>query len=64
MSYLQFTSDERYKLAALLWQRYSYADIGRQLGRDRSTIMRSPARGETSVLYKMAPISQKTCDQR
>ncbi len=44
MSYLQITSDERYKIAALLWQGYSYADIGRQLGRDRSTMMREVER--------------------
>lgn len=44
MSNPQITSDERYKLAALLWQGHSYAEIGRQLDRHRSTIMREVER--------------------
>ncbi len=44
MSYHQITSEQRYMLAALLWQGHSYAEIGRQLGKDRSTIMREVER--------------------
>ena len=40
MSYHQLTSGERYMLQALRLQGLSNAEIGRQLGRDRSTIGR------------------------
>lgn len=44
MSYVQITSEERYMIAAMLWQGFSYADIARQTGRHRSTIGREVRR--------------------
>ena len=40
MKYSQLTAEERYMLAALLWQGHNYSEIARKLGRHRSTIMR------------------------
>ena len=44
MSYIQITSEERYMIATLRWQGHSYAEIGRQLGHHRSSIMREVKR--------------------
>ena len=44
MSYHQITSDERYKIAALLWQGLNYSEIAKALGRHRSSIMREVKR--------------------
>ncbi len=44
MKYHQLTAEERYMLAALLWQGHNYSEIARQLGRHRSTVMREVRR--------------------
>lgn len=44
MKYSQLTAEERYMLAALLWQGHNYSEIARKLGRHRSTIMREVKR--------------------
>ncbi len=44
MRYHQITSDERYKIAALLWQGLNYSEVGRAIGRHRSTVMREVQR--------------------
>lgn len=44
MKYHQLTAEERYMLAALLWQGHNYSEIARQLRRHRSTIMREVKR--------------------
>lgn len=44
MSYHQLTSDERYMIARLRMQRYSFAEIADVLDRDRSTIYREVRR--------------------
>lgn len=44
LSYQHLSQEERYLIAALSKSRHSEAEIGRQLGRDRSTICRELAR--------------------
>ena len=46
MRYHQITSEERYMIAALRWQGHSYSEVGRQLGRHRSTILREVKRNQ------------------
>ena len=46
MSHHQITSEQRYMLSALRWQGHSYAEIGRQLGKHRSSIMREVRRNQ------------------
>lgn len=48
MGYRQLTSEERYMIARLKWQGYSQAEIGRLLGRHRSTISREVRRNATT----------------
>ena len=48
MKYIQLTSDERYMISRLKWQRFSQADIARILARCPSTISREIRRNATT----------------
>lgn len=48
MKYTQLTSEERYMLSKLKWQRFSQADIARLMGRSPSTISRELRRNATT----------------
>jgi IS30 family transposase len=55
MSYRQLTSGERYMLAALRKQGLNQAQIGRALGRHRSTISRELCRNSSGSAPTTAP---------
>lgn len=55
MSYQQLTLDERYQISALRREDVSPAEIARQLGRHRSTIMRELARNRIERLRSLTP---------
>ena len=49
MAYRQLSSEERYTIAALRWQRWNHAEIARHLGRHRSTICREVQRNSARL---------------
>ena len=49
MAYRQLSSEERYTIAALRWQRWNYSEIARHLGRHRSTICREVRRNSARL---------------
>jgi transposase, IS30 family len=66
MSYRQLTSGERYMLAALRKQGLNQAQIGRALGRHRSTISRELCRNSSRLRahYRPSKTQERTNGRR
>ena len=65
MSYIQSTSEERDMIAAFRWHGHNYAEIGAQLGRHRSTIMREVKRNRCNEWdYRAFKADSKTRRRR
>ena len=64
MSYQQLTQLERYQIQVLRTQKCSAAEIGRQLGRDRSTISRELHRNSTDNDGAVVPYDAKRAQDK
>ena len=66
MAYRQLSSEERYTIAALRWQRWTYAEIARHLGRHRSTICREIRRNSARLdgAYRAQKAIERTNGRR
>ena len=66
MAYRQLSSEERYTIAALRWQKWNYSEIASHVGRHRSTISREVRRNSARLdgAYRAQKAIERTNGRR